>query len=116
VPYADLPTWLAHAPVWLLPFHDTPLTRAVDPLKVHEYLAAGRRVVATPLPALAGLADVVAMPPDEAGWLAALDAALAAGPLTAPEREALAPRLAARDWDVLVARLEALAVGPLDPP
>jgi glycosyltransferase involved in cell wall biosynthesis len=116
VPYAILPSWLAHVPVWLLPFHDTPLTRAVDPLKVYEYLAAGRRVVATPLPALAGLADVVAMPTDEGGWLAALDAALAAGPLAAAERAALAPRLAARDWDVLVARLEALALGPLDPP
>ncbi|MEB3327839.1 MAG: glycosyltransferase [Candidatus Sericytochromatia bacterium] len=115
VPYEALPAWLAHVPVWLLPFHDTPLTRAVDPLKVHEYLAAGRRVVASPLPALAGLADVVALPSDAAGWLAALDAALAAGPLTAAERARLAPRLAERDWDALVARLEACALGSLDP-
>lgn len=51
-PYKFLPAYLAHIPLWILPFQDTELTRAVDPVKVYEYLAAGRDVVATPLPAI----------------------------------------------------------------
>jgi len=52
-PYSQLPAYLAHFSVCILPFKDTELTRAVDPVKVYEYLAAGKDVVATPLPALA---------------------------------------------------------------
>lgn len=52
VPYEELPELLADIDVALLPFLDTPLTRAVDPVKVWEYLAAGLPVVSTALPAL----------------------------------------------------------------
>lgn len=37
----------------LLPYRDTPMTRACDPLKLREYLAAGTPVVALPLAGLA---------------------------------------------------------------
>jgi glycosyltransferase involved in cell wall biosynthesis len=58
-PYATLPAYLQHADVCLLPFVQNELTAAVDPLKVYEYLAAGRPVVATPLPALARCGDLI---------------------------------------------------------
>jgi glycosyltransferase involved in cell wall biosynthesis len=51
-PYLDLPAYLAHFSVCILPFRDTEMTRAVDPVKVYEYLAAGMDIVATPLPTL----------------------------------------------------------------
>jgi len=51
--YSELPAYLAHFSVCILPFKDTELTRAVDPVKIYEYIAAGKDVVATPLPALA---------------------------------------------------------------
>lgn len=51
-PYSELPAYLAHLDVSILPFRLTELTRAVDPVKVYEYLAAGSDVVATPLPML----------------------------------------------------------------
>jgi glycosyltransferase involved in cell wall biosynthesis len=50
--YRELPAYLAHFSVCILPFKDTELTRTVDPVKVYEYLAAGKDVIATPLPAL----------------------------------------------------------------
>lgn len=51
-PYSILPNYLAHINLWILPFLDNDLTKSVDPVKIYEYLAAGRDVVASPLPSL----------------------------------------------------------------
>ena len=58
-PYQSLPAYLRHADVCLLPRVASELTRAMDPVKVYEYLAAGKPVVATPLPELAKYGDLV---------------------------------------------------------
>lgn len=50
VPYRELPHYLYGFDVCLLPFQVLPLTLATNPVKVYEYLAAGRPVVATDLP------------------------------------------------------------------
>jgi len=55
-PYASLPSYLRAIDVGLTPYADTPFNRASDPLKTLEYLAAGRPVVSTPLPAVERLA------------------------------------------------------------
>jgi glycosyltransferase involved in cell wall biosynthesis len=52
-PYADLPGYLRGIDVALLPQLANDYTRAMFPLKYFEYLAAGRPVVTTRLPALA---------------------------------------------------------------
>jgi glycosyltransferase involved in cell wall biosynthesis len=49
-PYARLPGLYAAADVCLLPFRLTPFNIARDSLKLYEYLAAGRPVVATATP------------------------------------------------------------------
>jgi len=51
-PYKDLPSYLAFFDVCIIPFKDNELVRAVDPIKVYEYLSAGKEVVTTPMPAL----------------------------------------------------------------
>ncbi|MEM7516571.1 MAG: glycosyltransferase [Planctomycetota bacterium] len=51
VPYADLPQVAEEADVLVMPYADLPVTRAMQPLKLKEYLATGRPAVATPLPA-----------------------------------------------------------------
>jgi teichuronic acid biosynthesis glycosyltransferase TuaH len=65
VPFAELPQWLARMDVGLTPYTDTAFNRASFPLKTLEYLAAGRPVVGSDLPATRGLArecaDVVAV-------------------------------------------------------
>ncbi|MFN2117151.1 MAG: glycosyltransferase family 4 protein [Candidatus Promineifilaceae bacterium] len=52
VPFADIPALLATADVCLLPSQENDITRDIVPMKVYEYLAAGRPVVASSLPGL----------------------------------------------------------------
>lgn len=52
VPYSDLPFYLYSFDVCILPFKVTPLTLATNPVKVYEYLAAGKAVVSVDLPEL----------------------------------------------------------------
>lgn len=51
VDYAKLPAEAANADVLVMPYADLPVTRAMQPLKLKEYLATGLPVIATPLPA-----------------------------------------------------------------
>jgi glycosyltransferase involved in cell wall biosynthesis len=48
--YDDLPAYCAAFEAGLLLFRRTAMTRNVNPIKMHEYLAAGLPVVSTPLP------------------------------------------------------------------
>lgn len=57
-PIDAVPAILAHADVTLLPFLPGRVSDAVSPIKVFEYLAMGKRVVATPLPELQGLPNI----------------------------------------------------------
>lgn len=50
VPYQRIPSLLAAADVCLLPFHTVPATEHIVPIKLYEYMAAGKPVVASPLP------------------------------------------------------------------
>ncbi len=57
-PYADLPAFCRGFEVGLIPFKLNALTRAVNPIKLREYLAAGLPVVSTPLPEVERYAGV----------------------------------------------------------
>ena len=46
-PYSQVPAYLKHASVGLIPFKRTQLVRAVNPIKLYEYMACGLPVVAT---------------------------------------------------------------------
>ena len=56
--YRALPAYLAHSDVALLPLQLNDYTRNMYPMKFFEYLAAGRSVVATAIPALHDQRDV----------------------------------------------------------
>jgi glycosyltransferase involved in cell wall biosynthesis len=91
-PYASLPGYLKAFDVAILPSHINEYTRSMFPMKFFEYLAAGRPVVATPLPALAGHTEVAALRSDAEGFQASIAEALAGQ--SAPLEQRLA---AARD-------------------
>ncbi len=55
----DLPAYLNNASVTIIPFYVNEITIATNPLKVYEYLAGGKPVVATPMPELEGLPYVI---------------------------------------------------------
>lgn len=50
IPYDAIPRYLAAADVCLLPFHTTPATEHIVPIKLYEYMAAAKPVIASPLP------------------------------------------------------------------
>jgi glycosyltransferase involved in cell wall biosynthesis len=104
-PHDALPGYAQHWTAGIIPFHDTAQIRACNPLKLREYLAAGRPVVATPFPALAPYAAGVAVAIDPAGFAAALEAARNEAPGRDTARQALvageswaARAAAARGW------------------
>lgn len=55
-PHGDLPAFLAHADIGLIPFLDNDHTRSCFPLKLWEMLGAGLPVVSSELPSLQGVA------------------------------------------------------------
>jgi GT2 family glycosyltransferase/2-polyprenyl-3-methyl-5-hydroxy-6-metoxy-1,4-benzoquinol methylase/glycosyltransferase involved in cell wall biosynthesis len=58
VPYADLPGYLYAFDICTIPFMINDLTLCTNPVKVYEYLAAGKPVVATAMPELKLIEDV----------------------------------------------------------
>jgi glycosyltransferase involved in cell wall biosynthesis len=78
-PYDSLPAYSKAFDVAILPFVRNELTLAANPLKLREYLAAGLPVVATPLPEVQRLGELVrtAATPEE--FLSAIESYLAEG-------------------------------------
>jgi glycosyltransferase involved in cell wall biosynthesis len=101
--YAELPSVLRAADAGLIPYARNALTNSIFPMKVYEYLAAGLPVIATPLPALANVAEIRTAE-DAEGIARLLEQALSED---SPERRAERSRLAAaHSWD---RRLEEIA-------
>ncbi|MFY9556491.1 MAG: class I SAM-dependent methyltransferase, partial [Blastocatellia bacterium] len=56
-PYETMPQYLYHFDACMIPFKINPITEATDPVKVYEYLSAGKPVVTVALPELELLHD-----------------------------------------------------------
>jgi glycosyltransferase involved in cell wall biosynthesis len=102
-PYSELPRYLAGFDCCLIPFSASPLTAAVNPIKLYEYLAAGKPVVSTPLPSVLPFeGDVlVAAGPR---FLEAVEEAVA-GARDRAAAESRRRRARAHTWDERVARI-----------
>jgi glycosyltransferase involved in cell wall biosynthesis len=57
-PYSEIPKYLHGFDVCLIPFKLTQLTQDTHPIKIYEYLATGKPVVATKLPEILYLKDL----------------------------------------------------------
>jgi len=76
--YEELPAYCKQFDVGLIPFKVNELTRAVNPIKLREYLAAGLPVVSTPLPEISLLKKRCVYVADTAdGFIEAVELALA---------------------------------------
>lgn len=113
VSYDVLPSRIADAKVLLLPYVVDELAQSINPLKLKEYLATGRPVVATPLPEVTRLGGFVRVAEGESFVRAVADAA-AHGPAPDPAREAY---LAGESWDAkaeeLSCSIESVLAGEL---
>jgi glycosyltransferase involved in cell wall biosynthesis/tRNA A-37 threonylcarbamoyl transferase component Bud32 len=75
-PYEILPAYLHRFDTCIIPFKKIPLTEATNPVKLFEYLSAGKPVVATDLDELRYYQDYVRLASSEQEWLEAIEAAL----------------------------------------
>jgi len=57
-PYRELPSYLQHSTVCIIPFLIGEITVATNPIKMYEYLASGKPVVSTDLPEARGVPGV----------------------------------------------------------
>ena len=105
--YEDLPGYLAHFDVALIPFALNEATEFLSPTKTLEYLAAGKPVVSTPLPDVVGLyGEVVRVGATPAAFLRAVEAALAKDRAAKTQRHERAQTLLTRySWDAIAAAM-----------
>ena len=78
-PYDQVPGFLQHADVVVIPHHVNPFTESLDPIKAYECVAVGRPTVATPVAGFRQLGPPVVVA-DREGFVAAVGAALASAP------------------------------------
>lgn len=65
-PYEEVPGYLQHCDVLVVPHRVTPFTESLDPIKAYECLAVGRPTVATPVAGFRDLGPpVVVVPADQ---------------------------------------------------
>jgi teichuronic acid biosynthesis glycosyltransferase TuaH len=97
-PFEDLPSFMRVTSVGLTPYANSDFNRASFPLKTLEYLAAGKRVISTDLPAARGLAvDVVTIVSSAAEFGLATAAALETP--QAGSADVARAQAAQHDWD-----------------
>lgn len=75
-PYAELPNWAKAIDVCILPYTQTSLNTQSSPLKLREYLASGKPIVAVALPEAKLLGDVVMTAEGGPGFVQAIEKAL----------------------------------------
>jgi len=97
VPAAAIGSCAIGLNVCLIAYRSGAGTDGINPLKLYQYLATGRPVVASPLPALEGFRDVIAIGRTEAEFESHIADALARGTDPAA-RERRQERVRAFDW------------------
>ncbi len=110
-PYHKLPAYVGGFSAGLIPYRASAYTRNCSPLKVFEYLAAGKPVVASGVPELAEMGPDVSLAEGADEFVAAIERALADD-----GREAVARRRALAEentWDARTERLLDLVGGRL---
>ena len=99
---------LAHAAdVCLVPHAQLPLTEAMSPLKIYEYLAGGTPVVATDLTPIRGIDGPVELVAPGGDFAAGARAALARGPMSERQRRRFVER---NSWSRRCGEVLALAL------
>jgi glycosyltransferase involved in cell wall biosynthesis len=97
LPYEELPLLAAHAAVFIAPYADLPVTRAMQPLKLKEYIATGKPVVVRKLPATEPWSDCANVADTPVAFAAAVLERLKHG--VPPEQQLARKRLDAEGWD-----------------
>jgi glycosyltransferase involved in cell wall biosynthesis len=87
VPHSAVAGLVHGADICIMPHLRNALTEAMSPLKVYEYLATGRAVVATDLPPIRNVHERVHLVPPGASFTGAIEDALRDGPMPEADRQ-----------------------------
>ncbi len=104
IPLEDLSKLGLRAAVLIMPYADLPVTRAMQPLKLKEYLATGKPVVARGLPALQEWADCVDLVNTPEEFAHSVVQRLESG--LPPEQQLARERLIGESWESKAEQLE----------
>ena len=106
-PYAEIPSILGAFRVGLIPFRRTPLTEAVNPVKLYEYAAAGVPTVTTRFSdEVDGWREAAVVAEDEDAFVEETRRLLAAP----PDRSSLRRFAARHDWSEIASRFTRIAL------
>ena len=106
----DLTAYPQHFDACIMPYRADNYTKYIYPLKLHEYLASGRPIVATHIRSLHEFAGIISLADTSDEWSAAITAALdpkANTPECRTQRQAIAQK---HDWQFLVEEI-AMTIG-----
>ena len=101
----ELPGYMQGMDVCTLCYAPSFHNRFIYPMKLHEYLATGRPVVGSPIPALKGFRDVLELAETEEEWSAAIRRCLGQesnSEVTIARRQGVARE---HDWNILCQRI-----------
>lgn len=101
----QLPAYMQHMDACMMCYEVNDYTNCIYPLKVHEYLAAGRPVISTPIRAVESFEAVVQIAQTAAEWDAALLDSLRQSANSAGANERRRAVAAEHDWNILVNRI-----------
>ncbi len=99
---ANLPAYPQHFDVCLMPYRVDDYTKYIDPLKLYEYLASGRPVVSSPIPAIDGVCHLVEVATTCDEWSAAISKLLGPAGLDPEARRARREEARRHDWQASV--------------
>jgi glycosyltransferase involved in cell wall biosynthesis len=105
-PYEQMPAYIAAFDTCLIPFFLNELTAGVNPIKLREYLAAGKAVVATALPELLRYGDVVELVHPGQDFATAVATTLVEAYDSAEVRARRRSRVSGDSWDRVAAEIE----------
>lgn len=104
-PFRELPAYIASFRVGIIPFAVNELTKAVNPIKLREMLAAGCPVVSTALPEVARYEGVGCRVSGGGTAFVAWVKEGLAKPLSDPQRKALSESMAGETWEAKVSEM-----------
>jgi glycosyltransferase involved in cell wall biosynthesis len=110
MPHEQLPALAAAAAVLVMPYQDIAVTRAMQPLKLKEYLATGRPAVVRNLPSVAAWSDSLDAVDTAGQFSAAVRLRLVEG--TTAKQQLARKRLIDESWDAKARQFEELLLDP----
>jgi glycosyltransferase involved in cell wall biosynthesis len=111
-PYSDLPAYGKRFDAAVIPYRLNKQVLHANPIKLREYLAMGKPVIAVSTPEIEKYKDVVAVARSPEEFLAKLDAALS-GPASPEEVRRRMDRVASESWDARLDKVLAVVEGRL---